>query len=190
MKTISRWGGMSGALGGLIWAVAFYVEATNPGFDLLDLVLNKSAFALTMVLGVALQAAGFYSLSDNSKGFSIPRISAAVCALGALGQSLAMAVSVFVWGGAWILGILGELVITIALGTFAVSSIAAKLPLMVKLLPFLMVPVYFIGWSVDPESWLTAGLDLVNLSAAAYGLLWIPFGYTVWDHSRAGSREA
>ena len=193
MKAFSRWGGLLGAFGGLIWAILFYMEAMNPGFDLRNLLLNQPAPALILVLSIAFQAAGFYSLSDASKDFSIPRISAAVCALGALGQSFALlAVSIFGLGAAWLLGILGELVITIAFGSFAISSFSTKLPLTVKLIPFLMVPFYFVGWAVDPESLSTAGLDLVNLSAAAYGLLWIPFGYAVWNYwrNRFGSDQS
>lgn len=184
MKAISRWGGLLGAFGGLIWAVLFFMEATSPEFDLRNQLLHQPALGFALVLGIALQATGFYSLSDNSKDFSIPRISAAVCALGALGQSIALAVSIYLWGAAWLLGILGELIITMALGAFAISSLSTKLPLALKLIPFLMIPFYFVGWSVDPESSSVARLDLVNLSATFYGLLWMPFGYALWDYSR------
>jgi len=184
MRAISRWGGLSGACGGLIWAVLFLMEATSPGFNMRNQLLHRPTLGLTMVLGVAFQATGLYSLSDASKDVSIPRISATVCALGALGQSIALAVSIYLWGAAWLLGILGEMVITIALGVFAISSLATKLPLTVKLISFLMVPFYFIGWSIDPESISVARLDLVNLSAAFYGLLWIPLGYALWDTLR------
>lgn len=186
MNAISRWGGLLGAFGGLIWAALFLMDAT-PGFELR--LRRQPALGLVLVLGIALQATGFYSLSDTSKNFSIPRFSAAVCALGAAGQSIALAVSIYLWEAAWLLGILGEMVITIALGAFAISSLSTKLPLTLKLIPFLMVPFYFVGWSADPESLSVARLDLVNLSAACYGLLWIPFGYAVWDclRDRLGS---
>jgi hypothetical protein len=185
-KGILRWGGLLGAFGGLIWAILFYMEATAMGFNLRYLLQNQPIPALVLFLSVAFQAAGFYSLSDASKDFSIPRISAVVCSLGALGQSLAiLAVSTFIGlGAAWLLGILGELVITIALGIFAISSLSSKLPLTVKLFPFLMVPFYFFGWALDPGTQSTAGPDFINLSAATYGLLWIPFGYTVWNYWR------
>ena len=181
MKAISRWGGLSGAFGGLIWAVLFLLEAT-PEFDLRNQLLHQPALGLALVLGVALQAAGFYSLSNAAKDAPIPRSSAAVCALGAVGHSIALVVSIYLWGAAWLLGILGEMVITIALGAFAIASLSTKLPLTLKLIPFLMVPFYFVGWSVDPESISVARLDLVNLAAAFYGLLWIPLGYAVWDY--------
>ena len=195
MKTFARWGGLLGAFGGLIWAILFYMEATATGFDLRNLLQNQPVPALIIFLSVAFQAAGFYSLSDTSKDFSIPRISAVACALGALGQSFAvLAVSTFFGlGAAWILGILGELVITIALGAFAISSLSSKLPLTVKLIPFLMVPFYFVGWSMDPGSRLKLfGLDLINLSNAAYGLLWMPFGYAIWNYwrNRFGSDQS
>jgi len=182
MNGISRWGGVLGACGGLIWAVLFLMEAMSPGFDLRNQLLHQPALGLTMVLGIALQAEGFYSLSDFSKDFSIPRMSATVCALGALGQAIALLVSIFVWGAAWLLGILGELVISVALGTFAVSSLATRLPLTAKLIPFLMVPLYFVGWSIDPESISVARIDLVNLAAAFYGLLWVPLGHAIWGY--------
>lgn len=186
MKTFARWGGLLGAFGGLIWAILFYMEATAPGFDLRYLLQNQPVPALILFLSVAFQAAGFYSLSDTSKDFSIPRISAVVCALGALGQSFAiLAVSTFFgWGVVWLLGILGEMVITIALGIFAISSLSSKLPLTVKIIPFLMVPLYFFGYASDPGSQSTVGPSLINLSAAAYGLLWIPFGYAIWNYRR------
>lgn len=181
MKAIVRWGGLLGAFGGLIWAVMFLMEATNPDFDLRNQLLNQPLIAITLVLGIALQAAGFYSLSEASMEFSAPRISAAVCAAGALVQALALlAASTLGLGGAWIFGILGELVITLALGAFAVSSLLADMPRTVKLMPFLMIPFYFVGWAVDPETGSVARLDLVNLSAAFYGLLWNPFGYAIW----------
>jgi hypothetical protein len=186
MKTFARWGGLLGAFGGLIWAILFYMEATATGFDLRNLIQNQPVPALSIFLSVAFQAAGFYSLSDASKDFSIPRISAVVCALGALGQSVAiLAVSTFFGlGAAWILGILGELVITIALGVFAISSLSSKLPITIKLFPFLMVPFYFFGYALDPGSQSTVGPSLINLSAAAYGLFWIPFGYAIWNYWR------
>lgn len=188
MKAISRWGGLLAAFGGLLWAVLFLMDA-KPGFDLLNQLRHQPALGLVLVLAIANQATGFYSLSETSKNFSIPQFSAAVCGLGALGQSIALALSIFVWGAAWLLGILGEMVITIALGAFAISSLSTRLPLTLKLIPFLMVPFYFVGWSVDPDSSLVAGLDLVNLSAAFYGLLWIPLGYAVWDHLQRLNRQ-
>ncbi len=185
MKAIVRWGGLLGAVGGLSWAVMFFAEATNPGFDLQNQVRNQPVIAITLVLGIALQAVGFYSLSEASMEFSTPRISATVCAVGALVQSLALlAASTMGLGIAWIFGILGELVITLALGAFAVSSLPIVLPHTVKFLPFLMIPFYFVGWAVDPETGAVAGLDLVNLSAAFYGLLWLPFGYAIWNARR------
>ena len=30
MKLIARWGGLLGILGGLVWAILFYLEATDP----------------------------------------------------------------------------------------------------------------------------------------------------------------
>ncbi|MEX2029574.1 MAG: hypothetical protein WD906_01170 [Anaerolineales bacterium] len=185
MKAIVRWGGLLGAFGGLIWALMFLMEATNPDFDLRNQLLNQPVIAITLVLGIALQAVGFYSLSETSIEFSTPRISATVCAVGALVQSLALlAASTMGLGVAWIFGILGELVITLALGAFAASSLSAALPRTVKLMPFLMLPLYFIGWAIDPETGSVAGLDLVNLSAALYGLLWFPFGYAIWNARR------
>jgi len=183
MKALSRWGGLLGTCGGLIWAVLFLMEAA-PRFDLRNQILHQPALGLALVLGVALQAAGFYSLSNAAEDVPMPRISAAVCALGAVGQSIALAVSIYLWGAAWLLGILGEMVITIALGAFAISSLATKLPRTVKLIPFLMVPFYFVGWSADPESISVGRLDVVNLSAAFYGLLWMPFGYAVSNYLR------
>lgn len=185
MKAIVRWGGLLGAFGGLIWAFMFLMEATNPDFDLRNQLLNHPVFSIVLVLGVALQAVGFYCLSQASMEFTIPRISAAVCAVGALVQSLALlAASTMGFGMAWIFGILGELVITLALGTFAIYSLPAALPRTVKLMPFLMIPTYFIGWAIDPETGSVAGFDLVNLSAAFYGLLWLPFGYAIWNAQR------
>ena|GEM_PF-6998386 len=115
MKAIVHWGGLLGAFGGLIWAFMFLVEVTNPDFDLRNHLLNQPVIAITLVLGIALQAVGFYSLSEASMEFSTPRISAAVCAGGALVQSLALlAASTMGLGVAWIFGILGELVIDVA----------------------------------------------------------------------------
>lgn len=192
MKAISRWGGLLGAFGGLSWAVLFLMEAMSPEFDLRNQLLHQPALGFALVLGVALQATGFYALSDISKDFFVPRISAAVCALGALAQSIALALSIYLWGAAWLLGILGEMIITVALGAFAISSLSTKLPLTLKFIPFLMVPFYFGGWAVNPESISVTRLDLVNLSAAFYGLLWLPFGYAVWGclYDRLGSDGA
>jgi hypothetical protein len=185
MKAIIRWGGLLGAIGGLIWAVLFLLEATNPRFDLRGQLLNGSTVAIALVFGVALQAAGFYSLSAASADFSGPRFSAVACAAGALVQSLALlAVSTTSFGAAWIFGILGELVITLALGAFAVSSLSSRLPSAIKVIPFPMVPFYFIGWAIEPKTGSAASLDLVNLSAAMYGLLWIPFGYLLGRYLR------
>jgi hypothetical protein len=75
-------------------------------------------------------------------------------------------------------------VITVALGAFAVSSLSSKLPAAIKAIPFPMVPFYFVGWAIDPASGSVAGFDLVNLSAGVYGLLWIPLGYSVWSYLR------
>ncbi len=185
MKAIDRRGGLLGAIGGLIWAVLFLMEATNPRFDLRDQLLGGSTVGLALVFGVALQAVGFYSLSIASADFSVPRFSAVACAAGALVQSLAlMAASTTGFGAAWIFGILGELVITLALGVFAVSTLSTRLPRLFSVIPFLMIPFYFVGWAVDPQSGSGASIDVVNLSAAIYGLLWVPFGYAVWGHLR------
>ena len=182
MKAISRWGGLLGAFGGLIWAVLFFMEATNPRFDLRNQLLNQPAFGLIMVLGISFQATGFYSLSVVPLESSAPRFSAKVCTAGAFAQAAALlALSIFGLGVAWLLGIVGELAITIALSAFAISSLTTKLPLTVKLIPFLMVPFYFFGWAVDPGSISVAQRYLVNLSAAFYYLLWIPFGYAIWN---------
>ena len=185
MKAISRWGGLLGAFGGLFWAVLFFMEATRPGFDLRNQLLNQPAFGLIMVLGISFQATGFYSLSVIPQESSVPRISAKVCAAGAFAQAAALlAVSIFGLGVAWLLGIVGELAITIALSAFAISSLTTKQPLTVKLIPFLMVPFYFICWAVDPGSISVAQRYLVILSAAFYYLLWIPFGYAIWNDLR------
>ena len=185
MKANSRWGGLLGAFGGLIWAVLFYMGAMRPGFVLRNQLLQQPAFGLIMVLGISFQATGFYSLSVVSLESSAPRISAKVCAAGAFAQAAALlAVSIFGLGVAWLLGIVGELAITIALSAFAISSLTTKLPLTVKLIPFLMVPFYFFGWAVDPGSISGAQRYLVNLSAAFYYLLWIPFGYAIWNDLR------
>jgi hypothetical protein len=185
MRHIASWGGILGAFGGLIWAVLFLVEGTNPQFNLSYRLQNQPAVGLALVFGVALQAAGFYSLSAASTDSSGPRISAMVCAVGASVQSVALlAVSIFGLGAAWIFGILGELVITIALAGFAVTSLASKLPRLLTIIPFLMVPFYFIGWASDPGGLSGASIDLVNLSAAVYGLLWVPFGFAVWSYLR------
>ena len=181
MKAISRWGGLLGAFGGLLWAALFLMDAT-PDFELWP--RPRPALVLALVVSVALQATGFFGLSEISKVFSIPRFSAAVCALAALGQSIALPVSIYLWGVAWLLGIQGEMVITVALGAFTISSLSTKLPLTLKLVPFLMIPFYFVGWSVDTGSLSTVPPNLVSLSAAAYGLLWMPFGYAVWNHMR------
>jgi hypothetical protein len=185
LKAISRWGGLLGAFGGLIWAVLFFIEATRPGFDLRNQLQHQPAFGLIMVLGISFQAAGFYSLSVVPQESSAPRISAKVCAAGAFAQAAALlAVSIFGLGVAWLLGIVGELAIPIALSAFAISSLTTKLPLIVKLIPILMVPFYFFGWAVDPGSISVAQRYLVNLSAAFYYLLWIPFGYAIWSDLR------
>lgn len=84
MKAISRWGGLLGAFGGLMWAALFLMDAT-PGFELWP--RPQPALVLALLVAVAFQATGFYGLSETSKDFSIPRFSAAVCALAALGQS-------------------------------------------------------------------------------------------------------
>lgn len=186
MKLIARWGGLLGILGGLIWAVLFYLEATDPGFDLRNKLLNQPVIGLALAFGVALQAAGFYSLSVTSRESSVLRISATVCASGALLQSLALlAVSGFGLGAAWLFGILGELVITIALGIFAISSLPTKTPLAIKVTALIMVPFYFVGWAIDPGAASAIGPSAVNLSAAIYGLLWIPLGFAIWHSMRA-----
>ncbi|HSF80672.1 MAG TPA: hypothetical protein VLA49_05540 [Anaerolineales bacterium] len=183
MKVLSRWSGLIGTWGGLIWAILFFMEATNSAFDLRDLLLNQPAPALVLVLGVLFQAAGYYGLASTSLDLPIPRISATVCAAGALVQSVALlAVSTFGLGAAWLLGILGELAITIALATFAIVSLPTELPRLIKTIPFLMVPVYFVGWALDPGSFPAAPLDFVNLSATLYGLLWLPFGLAIWNN--------
>lgn len=190
MKAVGRWGAMWGALGGLIWAAFFFMEATNPGFDLRYQLLEQPAMGASLAFAVMLQAAGFHSLSMVSVELYALRISAAVCAAGAVVQSLAiLAVSIAGLGAAWLFGILGELVITLALGAFAISSLVTGLPILVKLISLLMIPFYFIGWAVDPQSISAAGLDLVNLAAAIYGLLWVPLGYTVWRHLREQSAD-
>jgi hypothetical protein len=108
-----------------------------------------------------------------------------VCAVAVLVQSLALlAASTFGFGAAWIFGILGELVITLALGAFAISSLFAQLPFAFGFISSLMVPFFFVGWAVDPQSGSVTGMDVANLSAAIYGVLWMPFGYVIWGYLR------
>lgn len=184
-KAVVQGGGLLGALGGLSWAAMFLMEAMAPGFDLRNRLLSQPVVAIVLTLGIALQAAGFYSLSRASPELSAPRSGATVCAVGALIQSLALlAASILSIGIAWIFGILGELVITLAFAAFALSSLPSGLPRPVKFMPFLMVPLYFMGWAIDPAAGSVAGLDLVNLSAALYGLLWLPFGFAIWKAGR------
>jgi len=138
-----------------------------------------------LALGVAFQSIGFYSLATASSGFPIPRASANASAVGALVQAIALlTVSILRLGAAWLLGILGELTITVALATFAIVSLPTELPRLIKIIPYLMVPVYFVGWALDPESLPAAPLDFVNLSATLYGLLWLPFGLAIWNTRR------
>ena len=185
LRASGRWGGLLAVFGGLIWAILFYLEATKLEFSLRNLMLNQPTFGLLLFLSVAFQAAGYYSLSVASEDYPIPHTSANASALGALAQSLAiLAVSILGFGTAWLLGILGEMIIAIALGSFAISSFSTKLPLTIKLFPFLIVPLYFIGWSIDPGTLSNASSDYINLSAAAYGILWLPFGIAIWNYRR------
>ncbi len=181
MNVLSSWGGLAGVLGGFIWAFFFYREATSPGFDLRDVLANQPAYAVILSLGIAFQSIGFYSLATASSGFSISRASANASTVGALVQAIALlTVSILRLGAAWLLGIMGELAITVALAIFAIASLPTGLPRLIKIIPFLMVPVYFVGWALDPGSFPAAPLDFVNLSATLYGLLWLPFGLAIW----------
>jgi hypothetical protein len=185
MKALSGWGGLAGVLGGFIWALMFYWEAVSPGFDLRNVIANQPAYVILMALSIAFQSIGFYSLATASSGFSIPHASANTCAVGALVQTIALiTTSILRLGGAWLLGILAELAITIALAIFSIASIPTGLPRLIKIISFLMVPVYFVGWAFDPGSYSAAPFDFVNLSATLYGLLWVPFGLEVWNTRR------
>lgn len=181
LNAIDRWGGLLGAFGGLIWAVFFYMEATIPEFSLRIQLVNQPVVGFLLFLSVAFQACGYFALSRRSEVYPIPQMGAKISAMGAFGQSLAIfAVSQLGIGSAWLLGILGELVITLALGTFAFSSLATKQSPTIKFLPFLMVPLFYMGWSIDSGTSAFTNLDYINLSAAAYGFLWVPFGITIW----------
>lgn len=185
MNALSRWGGLAGVLGGSIWGLFFYREATSPGFDLRNVLATQPAYVFTLALGIAFQSIGFYSLAAAASGFSIPRASANVCAVGALVQATALlAASLLRLGAAWLLGIVGELAITMALAIFAIASLPTALPRLIRIIPFMMVPVYFVGWAVDPGSFSAAPVDFVNLSATLYGLLWLPLGLAIWTRMK------
>lgn len=61
-----------------------------------------------LVLSMVLQSTGFYALAAADSDFTIPRISARVCASGAVTQSVGWpGAAVLGAGPLWLLGILG-----------------------------------------------------------------------------------
>ena len=178
-RLLPYWGGLAGTAGGVIWAGYFLHAATTPGFDLQN-ILNRPSATLLLVLGIALQAMGFDSLRYVSTDTAILRASASTCALGTLVQAGALFTAViFRVTGVWLLGILGELTITVALAVFAFASFSSTLPALIKVLAVVMVPFYFIGWALDPDLYPIGSVNGVDLSAALYGLLWVPFGLAI-----------
>ncbi len=127
-------------------------------------------------------------MSDFSRALSLVNVkdnipNAARIGIGVLlgGFGLFMLGGVFTGIGVnaafFLLVIAGELVVTIGLVAYGLGLVAAAPASPWKLLPFLMAPVYFLSWGLDPggfPAWVPE--DFENWMAVAYGAGWVLLG--------------
>lgn len=167
-----RSGGITALIGGLIWS-GFNLWYITSGAGLSKLmttlwVLIPAVFCLSWTLWVL-------SKSERSKGSRIGLL-ISVTGLGLLSCGL-IGTSVLGIGSAWLIGILGELVLSIGLLLFGLTNLRERLLPIFNGLPLLISLIYIPSWMVDPGA-LPAffSRDITEWLAVLVGVGWMLFG--------------
>ena len=158
-------------LGGLlwtgfhIWLVASEVNIRHNIRLIFYPALGTGFFFLALM---SLYRAG--NLRTAGKG------SAAVLMIGLAIFNIGAFITAFLWNGAWLIAILGEMIISVGFIFFSFASLSEKFLARFHSLPLLMTLFYIPSWMAQPpsppyppsfEHWL----------AAVYGLGWILLGF-------------
>lgn len=186
MKKFSmQWGGIAGAIGGLMWAIFMVALATDTKRSLFQ-AMQAPPIGLLLSMIIAFFALGFLGIAFHSRAVSLVRIIAIICAAIAAAQSLAVFVATVVgFKPAYFLGIVSEPALALGLLALGASSLTCPLPAGIKVIPFLMALVYIPSFVLDPAA-LPPGIarSFPDLLAALYGILWTMLGLITYRSSR------
>lgn len=182
-----RVGGVAAMIGGLLW-IGFHVwyigaPSTEPR-DVTRLIvipgLANASFALAL-----------WSLWQTGRAGAGVRAGVLVAIAGMVVFAIG-AIAVWLGAGvAWLVGILGELIITGGLALFSVANLGEKILPRWNALPLLMLALYVPSWIVDPGSVPALPRHWTEMLAVLYGVGWVLLGALLWrerDGSATGLR--
>lgn len=157
-------------LGGLIWT-SFHVWLASTGTGIPDNI-QLIAFPALGAAFFFFALLGFYrsdSLGTAGKGSAlVTMIGLGIFTSGAF-------IAAFFWNGAWLIAILGELIISGGLVFFSLAAWGEKFLRRFNALPLLMTLVYIPSWmSVPPSPPFPSHFE--HWLAALYGVGWVLLG--------------
>jgi hypothetical protein len=167
-KKLKCWGRGTAVLGGLIWA-GFFIWMIRSAPSRIG---GSLAILILPLLGFMLAS---YALSRAPGGGRVGLL----VMVGGMGLMLlgVIGVSLLRIGEAWLMGILGEMVISVGLGWFAIANLSDRRLPALNGLPLLMLLLYVPSWMVDPGNLPGFFPDyFTELLAAVYGLSWVVLG--------------
>ena len=164
------------ALGGLLW-IAFSLVLIF--FDP-DIRQNLS-YLLIPAAAVSLMALSFIRLLQRSHPLGAGKIGAIVLLSGMGLIVLGMLVTAAdFWRASFFLVIAGEMITTLGLAAFSLTTLSLEPAAFWKILPIIMAPIYFISWGPDPgnfPAWVPQHAE--HWLAVVYGAGWILFGFVL-----------
>ncbi len=169
---VEQWGWLDMVIGGIIWT-GFHIwyllfGNINNSTEIIPVVWILGVGTIFLLLG----SLSLYLSAANigvKGGLGITMIGMAFFSIGTILTS-------FLTSSAFLLAIIGEMITTIGLLIFGIANLRERMLGYLFWLPILMVPIYFLSWSVDPGS---ISLPLDNWTewlAAVYGLGWVVAG--------------
>ena len=169
---IEQWGWLSLVIGGIIWT-GFHIwyllfGNINNSTEIIPVVWILGVGTIFLLLG----SLSLYLSAANigvKGGLGITMIGMAFFSIGTILTS-------FLTSSAFLLAIIGEMITTIGLLIFGIANFWERILGILFWLPLLMVPIYFLSWSVDPGASRIPLENWTEWLAVLFGLSWVIVG--------------